>query len=107
MIQFQQQTLVNQNSTSQSISNLKTQIEQLANVLHERPPGTLPSQPVSNPKGPPGFDSSSIPKQVNVITTLRSGRQIDNQIEMPKVEPTPIAIEDEDLTMSLEEEEYD
>ncbi|KAF6144099.1 hypothetical protein GIB67_007560 [Kingdonia uniflora] len=63
--------------------------------------GTLPSQPVSNPKGPPGFDSSSIPKLVHAITTLRSGREIDNQVEMPRVEPTPVTIVDENYAAIL------
>ena len=46
-MQNQGQTL---NNHSQAISRLKIQMSQLANSLRERPKGTLPSQPLVNPK---------------------------------------------------------
>ena len=46
-MQNQGQTL---NNHSQAISRLEIQMSQLANSLSERPKGTLPSQPLVNPK---------------------------------------------------------
>ena len=52
---------------------------QLANHLGERDKGKLPSQPVRNPKV---FliRNSSNPAHVQAIVTLRSRRQVDNQV---------------------------
>jgi len=47
LIQNQGQTLSNH---SQAISRLKMQMSQLTNSLSERPKGTLPNQPLVNPK---------------------------------------------------------
>jgi len=38
------------NNYSQAISKLEVQMSQLANSLSERPEGTLPSQPLTNPR---------------------------------------------------------
>ncbi|XP_062150305.1 uncharacterized protein LOC133858859 [Alnus glutinosa] len=66
------------NSHSQSISKLETQVGQLANTLNRRMEGTLPSQPVMNPKGHCMIDentaSNSHHDQVQAITVLRSGK---------------------------------
>jgi len=40
------------NNHNQAINRLQVQIVQLANSLNERHKGTLPSQPLSNPKNP-------------------------------------------------------
>jgi hypothetical protein len=78
------------NSHSQSISKLETQVGQLANTLNRRMEGTLPSQPVMNPKGQCMIDentaSNSHHDQVQAITILRSGKTMDNKVEEKKDE---------------------
>jgi len=78
------------NSHSQSISKLETQVGQLANALNKRMEGTLPSQPVVNPKGHCMIDentaSSSKHDQVQAVTVLRSGKIVDNKVEEKKDE---------------------
>jgi hypothetical protein len=72
------------NSHSQSISKLEAQVGQLANSLNKRAEGKLPSQPVANPKGHYMVDGSSSgdpTHQIQAITTLRSGKVIDNNVE--------------------------
>jgi len=57
-------------------------MSQLANSLSERPKGTLPSQPLVNPKSSNQaykVQGSQI-NQCNVIHTLRSGKKVDNQV---------------------------
>ena len=49
--------------------------------MSEREKGKLPSQPVVNPKDT--GCSSSYEAQVNAIHSLRSGRQVDNQVRTP------------------------
>ncbi|MGV7343219.1 hypothetical protein PJI17_31465, partial [Mycobacterium kansasii] len=72
---------------AQSIAKLEVQVGQLATTLNEREKGKLPSQPVANPKGQYEIGSNSnqgqYHEQAKSITTLRSGKQIDNKIEMP------------------------
>jgi hypothetical protein len=72
------------NSHSQSIAKLEGQVGQLANALNQRKEGKLPSQPVANPKGHymvDGSASDSTPhEQVQAVTTLRSGRVVDNKV---------------------------
>jgi len=51
-------------------------MSQLANSLSEKPKGTLPSQPLTNPKN---FSQSNVVQdcqinQCNVLHTLRSGK---------------------------------
>jgi len=78
------------NSHSQSISKLETQVGRLANALNKRMEGTLPSQPVVNPKGHCMIDentaSSSKHNQVQAVTVLRSGKIVDNKVEQKKDE---------------------
>jgi hypothetical protein len=56
----------------------------------EREKGKFPSQPVPNPKGQFAIGSSSTPthgqEHVQAITTLRSGKQVDNQVVRPEEE---------------------
>ena len=54
----------------------------MAQQLNERGKGTFPSQPVANPKDTPG---PSV--QINAIHTLRSGKEVDNQVVPPDEEP--------------------
>jgi uncharacterized coiled-coil protein SlyX len=75
------------NSHSQSIAKLETQVGQIANTLNKREEGKLPSQPVVNPKGHYMVnEDTSHHQQVQAITTLRSGRLVDNQVEEKKDE---------------------
>jgi uncharacterized coiled-coil protein SlyX len=69
------------NSHSQSIAKLETQMGQMANTLNRREEGKLPSQPVINPKGLYMIDEESSHQHVQSITTLRSGKLVDNQVE--------------------------
>jgi hypothetical protein len=67
---------------------METQIGQIANHLGEREKGKLPSQPVPNPRlqiqG--GSSSNALKGQdhVQAIVSLRSGRQVDNQVALPE-----------------------
>ncbi|XP_062167003.1 uncharacterized protein LOC133873299 [Alnus glutinosa] len=74
--------------THQAIAKMEGQIGQLANQVGERERGKLPSQPIPNPKGQFVIGSTSDPsheqEHVQAITTLRSGRQVDNQVVMPE-----------------------
>jgi hypothetical protein len=70
------------------IAKLEMQMGQLANHIGERDKSKFPSQPVSNPKAFTTGNSSSQAqgqKHVHAIVTLRSGRQVDNQVVDPEV----------------------
>jgi uncharacterized coiled-coil protein SlyX len=79
------------NSHSQSIAKLETQMGQMANTLNRREEGKLPSQPVVNPKGLYMVNATSHLEQVQAITTLRSGKLVDNQIEDKRDEHTEVS----------------
>ena len=70
------------NSHSQSIAKLEAQVRQIANTLHRRKEGKLPSQLVTNPKRHYMVDankaSTSNLVQIHAITTLRRGRVFGN-----------------------------
>ncbi|XP_004295618.1 PREDICTED: uncharacterized protein LOC101300039 [Fragaria vesca subsp. vesca] len=76
--------------TGQAISKLEQQIGQLATVVGEREKGKFPSQPLPNPKGQFQISepSSSLNshEQVQSIATLRSGKQVDNKVQMPDLD---------------------
>ncbi|KAL6557479.1 hypothetical protein OROMI_017829 [Orobanche minor] len=72
--QFMQSTQQMFQSNSQVISKLETQIGQLATTLAEREKGKFPSQSIPNPKGQYEVNSSNA--EVQSITTLRSGKEI-------------------------------
>jgi hypothetical protein len=80
-------TMVN----TQAIAKMETQIGQIASHLGEREKGKLPSKPVPNPKlqfhG--GISSNAVHGQehVQAVVTLRSGRQLDNQVVLPEENP--------------------
>ena len=75
---------------TQSITRLENQVGKLANQQVEREKGKFPSQLTCNPKDAitnnvnhiqnPPFEHNQ--GQVNAITTLRSGHQINNQVRM-------------------------
>jgi hypothetical protein len=56
----------------------------LANSLNKRKEGKLPSQLVANPKGQYMVDENALDstthEQVQAVTTLRSGRIVDNKV---------------------------
>ena len=62
----------------------------MATQVGEREKGKFPSQHIPNPKGQYAINGSSSSTHANEsvqsITTLRSGRQVDNQVKMPEVE---------------------
>jgi uncharacterized phage infection (PIP) family protein YhgE len=79
------------NSHSQSIAKLETQMGQMANTLNRREEGKLPSQPVINPKGLYMVNEKTSHQHVQSITTLRSGKLVDNQVENKKDEHTEVS----------------
>jgi hypothetical protein len=62
-------------TTSQAIQRLETQVEQMAKEMSERKRGEFPSQTIPNPRGH---------EQVNAVTSLRSGKVIDNMVGTEK-----------------------
>jgi hypothetical protein len=70
---------------------METQIGQIANHLGEREKGKLPSQPMPNPRLQFQRGSSSNVVQgkehVQAIISLRSGRQVGNQVVLPEENP--------------------
>ena len=76
-------------NTNQSIAKLEMQMSQLATSVSERERGTFPSQPLPNPRNQNANSNQahvvqdSNVTQLNAITTLRSGKQIDNQVVNP------------------------
>jgi hypothetical protein len=79
------------NSHSQSIAKLETQMGQMANTLNRREQGKLPSQPMMNPKGLYMVNEETSHQHVQSITTLRSGKLVDNQVENKKDEHTEVS----------------
>ena len=82
----------------QAITKIEGQIGQLANHVGEREREKFSSQPMPNPKGQFGIGSSFTPthgqEHMLAITTLRSGKQVDNQVAKPE-ETTKTAKEEE------------
>jgi hypothetical protein len=70
--------------TTQAIAKIEVQIGQIANCLGEIEKGKFLSQPVPNQKlefaGASSSNSTHGPEHVQAIVTLRSGRQVDNQV---------------------------
>jgi hypothetical protein len=72
-------TMVN----TQAISKLEMQMGQLSNQLGERDKGKLPSQSMNNHKAC-SIENSSNQEHVQAIVTLRSRKQVDNQVVGPE-----------------------
>ena len=74
---------------TQAILKSENQVGQLATQVGEREKEKFPNQPIPNPKGQYAINGSSSSTHahefVQSITTLRYGRQVDNQMKMPKV----------------------
>ena len=69
----------------QTIQRLEVQMSQLATPQNERQKGTLPSQPIMNPKNSHQAhlaEDQSL-NHCNVVHTLRSGKKVDNQVSTP------------------------
>nr|GEY04843.1 hypothetical protein [Tanacetum cinerariifolium] len=64
-------------SLSTSVVNLESQMGQLAEEVHKREAGKLPSYLDLNPKHKPGG-----PKHVNMVTSLRNGKTYNNDIKI-------------------------
>ncbi|KAM6553764.1 hypothetical protein CsatB_014526 [Cannabis sativa] len=75
--QFMQTTQQDLHTSSQSMLRLETQIGQLATVVAEREKGTLPSQPIPNPKSQYEVSTSRPIEEANSISILRSGKIIE------------------------------
>jgi len=73
--------------TTQAIAKMETQIGQIASHLGEREKGKLPTQPVPNPKLQFHEESSSNAVHGQAVVTLRSVRQVDNQVVLPEENP--------------------
>jgi hypothetical protein len=74
---------------TQAIAKMENQIGQIANHLGEREKGKFPSQPEPNPKAFKIGNSSNLAhgqEHVQMIVTLRSGRQVDNHVVYPEVD---------------------
>nr|GEX70907.1 hypothetical protein [Tanacetum cinerariifolium]GEX72674.1 hypothetical protein [Tanacetum cinerariifolium] len=67
-------------SLFKSVANLERQIGQLAEEVHTREAGKLPSYLDLNPKHKPGG-----PEHVNMVTSLRNGKNYNNDIKIPCV----------------------
>ncbi|XP_024200473.1 uncharacterized protein LOC112203783 [Rosa chinensis] len=69
---FMQETKAQFKEQGQSIKNLERQVGQLTSYMQNRPPGTLPSTTVPNPKGESVAELHAM--------TLRSGKQLEGPI---------------------------
>jgi hypothetical protein len=67
-------------TTNQAIQRLEAQMGQMAKELSERKRGEFPSQTIPNPRRH---------EQVNAVTSLRSGKVIDNKVETEKEVEAP------------------
>jgi len=75
----------NQDSLMQTIQKLEVQMSQLVTPKNERQKGTLPSQPIMNPRNSQQAhlaEDQSL-NQCNIVHTLRSGKKVDNQVSTP------------------------
>ncbi|XP_026448643.1 uncharacterized protein LOC113348942 [Papaver somniferum] len=74
-----------QKSTDQRFTSLELKMGQICDALNEREKGKLPSQPQQNPKSAfqAGTYTCNVSLHVNAVTTLRSGKVIDNNVGVP------------------------
>ncbi|XP_026378441.1 uncharacterized protein LOC113272863 [Papaver somniferum] len=72
----------------QRLASLELKLGQICDALNEREKGNLPSQPRQNPKSAFQASTSACNKpphnQVNTVTTLRSGRVVENNVGIPR-----------------------
>ncbi|KAF5179684.1 hypothetical protein FRX31_030729 [Thalictrum thalictroides] len=68
-------------------------LSQVVTTIAKRPKGSLPSQPKPNSKGKGVYEPSTLTQHVNAITTLRSGKKVDNHVKyVPELDKS---VEDE------------
>ena len=98
---MQSQALTNQNQVqynhtmSHAITKIEVQLDQIATSVGGREKEQFPSQTVSNPRGqlvPPNvptgqfeIGSGSTNREVHAIHTLRSGKRVDDQVQIPPI----------------------
>lgn len=86
--QMNQFFLQYQKLNDQRLASLELKLGQICDALNERKKGKLPSQPQQNPKS--GFQESTSTcnepshDQLNAVTTLRSGKIVDNNVGVPQ-----------------------
>ncbi|GKB23523.1 reverse transcriptase domain-containing protein [Tanacetum coccineum] len=76
-------------SLSKSVVNLERQMGQLAEEVHKREAGKLPSYPTLNPK-----HKANVHEHVNMVTSLRNGKTYNNDIKIPSVHDFSHEVED-------------
>nr|GEX15381.1 hypothetical protein [Tanacetum cinerariifolium] len=76
-------------SLSKSVMNLERKMGQVAEEVHKREAGKLPSYPTLNPK-----HKIDGPEHVNMVTSLRSGKTYKNDIKCPSVRDFSHDVED-------------
>jgi len=69
----------------QTIQRLELQMSKLATLQKERQKGTLPSQPITNPRNSQlaHLTEDQSLNQCNIVHTLRLGKKVDNQVSTP------------------------
>ncbi|XP_026450681.1 uncharacterized protein LOC113350774 [Papaver somniferum] len=113
--QMNQNLLQYQKLNGQRLASLELKIGQMCDVLNEREKGKLPSQPQQLQKI--AFQAStsncneSSHNQVNAVTTLRSGKVVDNNVGVPQsVESrsdSPVHTTPQKTTVVEKESEHD
>ena len=107
---MQEQLKFNQNTT-QAINDLKTSTARVESHLSAREKGTLPAQPLPNPRTQFEIQDASSSSQhmehVQAITTLRSGKIIDkfNPVKALKPNDPKISKEDDSPNNTSQEKE--
>ena len=102
-----------QSDLNQKIDNLQYSITRITNLLEVQEKGKFPTQTQPNPRGvyEIGSTSNLAPRmdEVKVVITLRSGRQVDQQVPKPveetkeekKVEPEHIILKEDSMKKSM------
>ncbi|XP_026378448.1 uncharacterized protein LOC113272869 [Papaver somniferum] len=80
--QMNQNILQYQKMNDQIFASLELKLGKICDALNEREKGKLPSQPQKNPKGTFQASTSNCNETANDVTTLRSGKIIDNNVSM-------------------------
>ncbi|RVW38717.1 hypothetical protein CK203_077527 [Vitis vinifera] len=84
-----------QNDLSQKIDNVQYTISKLTNLNTVQEKGKFPSQPHQNPKGIHEVEAqegeSSKVREVKVVITLRSGKEVDHPTSKPKHDEESVA----------------
>ena len=81
----------NQEQTNRAMEDLRSQLTKLTQTLSVREPGKFPSQPNPNPAGQAHrveTSTSQSHEQVQSVTILRSGKEIEKPKDPRIVQPT-------------------